>query len=658
MSRNVLFVGALVALALCVVHPFDRPVHPAVVGDSNVLLAHYERWKEQDKARPRRLVIALAAAETRKPRGQALFDLTRERLEVRWSDAVAEDALDVWVADTSVVWPAWSATQSDGLQRLGTLTAADDGSSSALDVPLDLETFSQTASVIVTEGGRLPQVAAVALGHVSLFERLLAVEASAARGATVETAGLFKVARPAPTPTVAVAALVTELVAAGEELFFEETFGGNGRTCGTCHPAENNFTLDPAFIATRSPFDPLFVAEFNPALNFELNGGLRFENPVLMRQLGLILVNPTNDVNDFVMRSVPHLSALAFTTTPQPGEVPPGTSEPLPVPPVHRLGWGGNGSPFDEQLGSVLTDGSLRHFALGAVRQHFTKTMARSAPADFRWPTGAELDALEAFQLSIGRRDEFSINSLNLTDQDAQDGISDFRTAARCTFCHGNAGANKTVFNFNTDTGVEDFLVSHPDGTGEPRPFDRGFGHRLAGVGENTFSVQSLIEAADTLPSFHNNTALTLEDAVNFYVSDEFNASPSAPLVNDFTPASALRMVKFLRAINSLDNIDSATRYVERAIDLIENGPNVWLSNGPSQAVERACRLAQADIKDVMGVLDESTMNQTADPYLEDASSTLDAALGNISTSQRLQLLDLALAHLEDGRTEIGTGGF
>jgi cytochrome c peroxidase len=33
------------------------------------------------------------------------------------------------------------------------------------------------------------------------------------------------------------------LVAKGKEIFFNETFQGNGRTCGTCHPAENNFTL-------------------------------------------------------------------------------------------------------------------------------------------------------------------------------------------------------------------------------------------------------------------------------------------------------------------------------------------------------------------------------------------------------------------------------
>ena len=33
-----------------------------------------------------------------------------------------------------------------------------------------------------------------------------------------------------------------KLISQGAELFFEETFNGNGRTCGTCHPASNNFT--------------------------------------------------------------------------------------------------------------------------------------------------------------------------------------------------------------------------------------------------------------------------------------------------------------------------------------------------------------------------------------------------------------------------------
>jgi hypothetical protein len=74
-----------------------------------------------------------------------------------------------------------------------------------------------------------------------------------------------------------------ELIARGRVLFFNEAFSGNGRTCGTCHPAENNFALDATFIATLPPNNPLFVAEFKPELKEN------FENPRLMREFGLIL---------------------------------------------------------------------------------------------------------------------------------------------------------------------------------------------------------------------------------------------------------------------------------------------------------------------------------------------------------------------------------
>ena len=36
---------------------------------------------------------------------------------------------------------------------------------------------------------------------------------------------------------VAIAGGRPALVEEGRRLFFEETFGGNGRTCGSCHPA-------------------------------------------------------------------------------------------------------------------------------------------------------------------------------------------------------------------------------------------------------------------------------------------------------------------------------------------------------------------------------------------------------------------------------------
>src|SRR5262245_16711971 len=86
---------------------------------------------------------------------------------------------------------------------------------------------------------------------------------------------------PSPPPLTA----EDRLIAKGREIFFNERFGGNGRTCRTCHPAHNNLTLDPAFVATLPAGDPLFVAETNPKLS------QHFENPRLMRGASLILEN-------------------------------------------------------------------------------------------------------------------------------------------------------------------------------------------------------------------------------------------------------------------------------------------------------------------------------------------------------------------------------
>src|SRR5438552_12390196 len=41
-----------------------------------------------------------------------------------------------------------------------------------------------------------------------------------------------------------VAGLVSKEICAGADIFFRETFDGNGCTCGICHPADNNTTLD------------------------------------------------------------------------------------------------------------------------------------------------------------------------------------------------------------------------------------------------------------------------------------------------------------------------------------------------------------------------------------------------------------------------------
>jgi len=339
-----------------------------------------------------------------------------------------------------------------------------------------------------------------------------------------------------------------ELIAKGKEIFFNETFNGNGRTCGSCHPAENNFTIDPAFIATLPDDDPLFVAEFNPDLKEN------FENPRLMREFSLITENLDgfDDLaNKFTLRGVPHTLGLRFTIDSSLGP---------------RTGWSGDGAPGD---------GSLRSFATGAVIQHFTRTLNRVAGVDFRLPTDEELDALEAFQFSLGRQQELTL-PLPLKGTVAKRGQELFNdlTIAKCSACHFNAGANfnpNLTFpdsgNLNFNTGVEDLPDQPQDLTGELVPPDDGFGT----PGDGTFNTPSLVEAADSGPFFHNNSIETIEGAVAFYDGESFNNSPAAQLLIQATGSGieidgtqVVAIAAFLRVINALENIRQSIELLDK----------------------------------------------------------------------------------------------
>ena len=339
-----------------------------------------------------------------------------------------------------------------------------------------------------------------------------------------------------------------QLIERGRQLFNTETFNGNGRTCATCHPATNNFTLDPAFIAKLPKSDPLFVAETNPDL-------AELEDSRALRQRALVTENADGFDRPGVLRGVPHTLGLPVSIAPDDDEdsdqvFPDGTK------PVHALGWTADGSP---------EDGSLRQFAVGAVVQHFTKTLNRVEGVDFRVPTDAELDALEAFQRSLGRQKEVDLLALTFLDDDAQRGKDLFEGVGvnrSCTACHANAGANVVddeapdeAFNDNFDTGTR--LL----GTG---PAEGGFGqdHQdgVAGFGNGTINTPPLIEAADTAPFFHNNSAATLEDSIRFYTTPTFANSPSDGTRGAFVldDAAIADIAAFLRALNARENAHSA----------------------------------------------------------------------------------------------------
>jgi cytochrome c peroxidase len=355
--------------------------------------------------------------------------------------------------------------------------------------------------------------------------------------------------RPAAAPNEA-------LIEKGRRLFMNETFDGNGRTCATCHPPTNNFALDPAFIAKLPDSDPLFVAEFNPDL-------VELEDPELMRRFGLILENLDGFDQPGVFRGVPHTLGLRLSTAVDPEDDNLTRADGSTV--VEATGWSGDGAPGD---------GSLRSFAIGAIVQHFPKTMSRVAGEDFRLPTEAELDALEAFQLSLGRQEEIDLASMDFADPSVREGKDLFNGVGinrGCTFCHSNAGAsNPEGFNRNfatnaanlTETAARRFDPEMPGDGG----FDAGPEYRMPGIavsfhGNRSMNSASLIEAADTGPFFHNNSARTIEDAVRFYTTPTFSADDPFQL----RPAQVNRVAAFLRALNALENIRSSNAYSKQA---------------------------------------------------------------------------------------------
>ena len=409
---------------------------------------------------------------------------------------------------------------------------------------------------------------------------------------------------PPPDPQAA-------LIAKGRELFFNETFNGNGRTCGTCHPENNNFTIDPAFIAALPKNDPLFVAEFDPNLT------QNFENPRLMREFGLILENLDgfDDLaNKFVMRGVPHVLALRTSVGSDQGP---------------RTGWSGDGAPGDR---------SLRSFAVGAVIQHFTKTLNRVAGVDFRLPADAELDALEAFMLSLGRQQELRL-PLPLKGTVAKRGQEIFLDdrLGKCNICHSNAGATavlggKNVGNANFDTGIEALPDQPARLTGEKVPRDDGFGV----PGDRTFNIAPLVEAADAGPFFHNNAIETIEGAVGFYDGESFNDSPAGRLLASMDPegkgieldgTQIVAIAAFLRIVNALENI-------RQSIDFLEQSAR----QGFFQRQESATLLGRAldETADSIRVLSGGGLHPQAVMHLKEAERLANEAGHSLFSRTRL----------------------
>lgn len=292
----------------------------------------------------------------------------------------------------------------------------------------------------------------------------------------------------------------------GRDLFEDEEFDGNGRTCATCHLAEANYNIAVEDFATLTPEEQGLVLGGDNAVleneeavkekmlfNIHLGAGPGTEGNILA-PLGPFRGSMTlggfgfHTLNNHVCKDD---NPGNDRTGPSPTQREDGESSPggtrcdigrrPPGPPLSNgavddgirdimLGWAGEGSlaePFHSWDGSALQeedcegviaefaasntslrdlDLALATFALGAVKTHFTITQDRDPDdGDFRCPTREELLDMAIFQRWLGRRFELDITRVTFHDPQVQHGRNLFSTRlATCVACHVNAGGSDT----------------------------------------------------------------------------------------------------------------------------------------------------------------------------------------------------------------------
>ncbi|MBO0798255.1 MAG: hypothetical protein J2P31_05485 [Blastocatellia bacterium] len=678
------------------------------LGNAETLLTRYKQWESENlkKSGEGTLVLPLEpsgifSTEATDARGEARLNLSDGTVAIEVRGLGQSEGWDVWIVD-NLPGPGSSVLPEAGdkMIKLGTLRQEMDHASLNITIDHNLLATLDPDLIVITRAGKNPADNRVLSGSLTLFQELYLSKEQGHFGKLNDNGepvseekgffarlsdrlGLTASAQigPIPNPTKDAEKLITQ----GRKIFFNETFLGNGRTCGTCHREEENLTISPQFIATLPIQDPLFVAETQPALS------RNFENPYLMRKYALILENIDgfDDLeNKFVFRSTQHLLAMLPSTLNRvtiddqrdPSRYIDGACKGDDAP-VERTGWSGDGAPvglFPLSDGTSHTaTGTLRDFAIHAIIQHFPRTLARRARTsinqpiesfDFRLPTQAELNALEAFQKSLGRREDPDLTTLQLKGAMPSAGQSLFNNEGRCSACHFNAGAGNPpiqiqagdsppqsfpagIFNFNKNTGVENIPDRPTDQNGMPIPRDGGSGDRPdgncgppqtglcpdGGCGNGTFNIQVLVEAADTPPFFHNNAVNTIEDAVNFYTTDAFRNSPEGTAVGggiNLSPDQVQEIAAFLRVLNTLENIRSAGDLEKRA-------------KTPSLAQARELiKLAISEMNDALEVLCDRGLHPEVQTKLSQAMTFNNIAMQTPRWTERNNLLDQSLSLL------------
>ena len=354
-------------------------------------------------------------------------------------------------------------------------------------------------------------------------------------------------------------------VSEGKRLFEQETFGGNGRTCRTCHSAQTG-TLSPAdaqLLFKTRPNDPLFVGDGSD--DGHGNGTLRMRTDAT------------------IMMHIP-LAGNVTVAGPDPGTMTVFRGIPTTI-----------NSPALDPV--IMLDGrqpTLQEQAKGAIHDH------AQAPS---FPTAADLDRIKAFELT----NEFfsSPDTAKFAAGGAAPGLPLGNTASEkrgrrffedeldfvdlkhglCAGCHAGPMLNETnlfslvAFGVPMGTRFQNILVSELNAAGndvqefvfnagtatERHVFSPDIGRSaITGVTDledvtfsnfAAFKIPQLRGIKDTGPYFHDNSAKTLEAVAAHYatffaiVTDIDGPGPLPPLIelSDQDQADIVAFMKLLR---------------------------------------------------------------------------------------------------------------
>jgi hypothetical protein len=328
---------------------------------------------------------------------------------------------------------------------------------------------------------------------------------------------------------------------------------------------------------------------------------------------------------------------------------------------VQRTGWGGDGAPGP---------GSLRMFQVGAIIQHYTKSVERfNGATNFQLPDDQALDDIEAYLLTTGRVNDVDLSQVTLNDPRAESGRLLFSGDGKCSGCHANAGANFAGDggNRNLNTGSERLRLAEVDARDIPR--DGGFGGQgLAAVnfdsdgdgfndsyGNGTFNTPPLIEAADTAPFFHTNAFDTIEQAVAFYTTDTFADSPAGKFLQgiQLDDQQIADVGTFLRVLNAAFNLAMAEQRLSAALVIDSDGRN---NRSERRISDRLLELASVELLDAREVLGRKGLDQSGHHLLRTAIHESRTNIGARNPAKRRRGIERALECAIEARQRLGTG--